>query len=198
MRPSTIDRLDEDLQAEVERLRGRGRTIDEILAHLRTMTDDVPSRAAMGRHIQQVDQKLEMMRERLRESRMRARGLAAEGVGELSGMLRLNVELLQGTLFELQSLAASDGDEERRVNMTPKSAALIAKALESSARAVRTDEEWKQSVEDRATEKAKVAAAQAVETVARQRGLTAETLDALKAGIFGIRPEPVTIDGSAA
>ena len=62
-RPSSISKLDERVRSEIGRLRMAGCTIDEIIAHLRTMQEDISvSRSAMGRHIQGLDAIGEEMR----------------------------------------------------------------------------------------------------------------------------------------
>ena len=55
-RPSSIDQLPETVRAEIGRLRQNGRTIDEILAHLRKLDGIAPiSRSALGRHLQHME-----------------------------------------------------------------------------------------------------------------------------------------------
>jgi len=53
-RMSTVDRLPPEVRELIERLRGNGRTIDEILAKLRDLDAEV-SRSALGRHIKLLD-----------------------------------------------------------------------------------------------------------------------------------------------
>jgi len=59
-RPSSIDRLPEAVRELIGKLRGQGRTIDEILNHLQTLDVEV-SRSALGRHTQWLDRVSERM-----------------------------------------------------------------------------------------------------------------------------------------
>ena len=81
-------------------------------------------------------------------------------------------------------LAAVAGD--------PKGIHDLAKALDHLSRASKTNVEFIAAAEKRATDKAKRDAAEKVETIGREKGISAATLNAIKAGIFGLRPEAMT------
>lgn len=132
-RPSKIDRLSEEIREEIGRLRRAGRTIDEILAHLRGLLpdDQQPSRTAMGRHVQ----RLERLGERIRRSRDVANALVDRfGEGGETKSLRLNVELMHDVIQELVS--GEDGDP---VKLDAKQACFLAGALRNLAAASKTD-----------------------------------------------------------
>ena len=167
-RLSTVDQLPEPIRAEIGRLRTQGCTIDQIVAHLRTLYGSTPSRSALGRHIQGLDKLGEKMR--------RSRDVAAALVRELgdapeSTAARLNIELIHS--------AALDGN--------PEGVMMLAKALDHLSRASKTNVDFVAAAEKRAAERTKKEAAVAVETVAKARGISGDTLEAIKAGIFGVR-----------
>jgi hypothetical protein len=186
-KPSSIDKLPESIREEIGRLRMNGATLDQILAHLHTMTPDVPSRSALGRHALKID----ALGERLRRSRTMAEALAS-GLGDApeSQAARLNIELLHNTMMEL-FLRDADGDEasdetgKAALLGNPEGLMMLAKAVQALASASKTNEDFIAAAEKRAADKARRQAAEAVDVVGKAKGLTAETLDAIKRGIFG-------------
>lgn len=192
-RPSSISRLPPEIRAEIGRLRDAGRTIDEILAHLRAM-DVAVSRSALGRHVKG----MERLGEQLRRSRAVAEGLVRQlGDAPESRTARLNIELLHTAILDL-FMRAGEGEEEgvdedgrAALAGNPMGAMMLAKALEHLTKASRHDQEFIEKVEARAAARAKREAAAAVDAVAKERGLSAETAAAIKAGIFGVKAEPV-------
>lgn len=178
-RPSSIDKLPPEIRDAIGKLRDDGATIDEIVAHLATLDVQV-SRSAMGRHVE----KLAQVGEKLRRSRAVAEGLVRQlGDAPESKTARLNVELAHSAILDLLTRAE---DEAVAVD-GPQSAMFLAKSLESLTRASRHDVAYLAEVEKRAEAKAQKAAVAAVEAVAKQRGLAADTLAAIKAGIFGVK-----------
>ncbi len=189
-RASTVDQLPDTVRAEIGRLRQNGRTIDEILAHLRQLDGIAPvSRSALGRHLQGMAK----LGERMRRSRQVAEALVKElGDAPESQAARLNIELLHTAVLDLFTRAA-DGEDglddggAAALNGNPQGVMFLAKSLESLARASKTNVDFLAAAEKRAAEAAKRDAAAAVETVARERGLSAGVVDAIKAEIFGVR-----------
>jgi hypothetical protein len=189
-RASTVDQLPEEVRAEIGRLRRNGRTLDEILAHLRQLDGIAPvSRSALGRHLQGMAK----LGERMRRSRQVAEALVKElGDAPESQAARLNIELLHTVVLDL-FMRAGDGEEGVDAGGTaalagdPQGVMFLAKSLESLARASKTNVDFLAAAEKRAAEVAKREAATAVEAVARERGISADTLAAMKAGIFGVR-----------
>lgn len=189
-RPSSIDQLPEEIRVEIGRLRGLGCTIDQILDHLRGLLDRAPSRSALGRHIKGMDQ----VAERLRQSRQVAEALVRElGDAPESRTARLNIELLHTAIMDLFMKAADgeaegvDADGRAALAGNPEGVQLLAKALDHLGRASRSNVEFLLAAERRAAERAKREAATAVEAVGKERGISAETIHALKAGVFGVR-----------
>lgn len=188
-RLSTVDKLPEAVRLEVGRLRQNGRTIDEILTHLKTMDGIAPvSRSALGRHLQG----MEKLGERLRRSRAVAEGLVKTlGDAPESQAARLNIEMMHTLVLDLFMKAEGAGEdgEAAAVPDDPQSLMMMAKALDHLAKASKSNFDVIEQAEKRATAKAKLDAAATVEAIGREKGISAGTLDAIKAGIFGVKPD---------
>ncbi len=191
-RPSSIDQMPEEIRAEIGRLRTQGCTIDAIVQHLRSYYGRAPSRSALGRHIKGMD----ALGEKMRRSRQVAEALVRElGDAPESRTARLNIELLHSAILDLH-MRLADGeevDEEGRAALggNPEGAMLLAKALDHLAKASKTNVDFVAAAEARAVAKAKREASTAVDAIAREKGLTKDTIAAIKAGIFGIKvPTP--------
>ncbi len=176
-RLSSIDALPPEIRGEIGRLRQAGHTIDAILEHLRTLVpDEAPSRSALGRHIQGMDK----LRERMSRSRQVAEALAAQlGDAPEGQAARLNIELMHGTILDFYRIEDEDGTREPA---TPKGVELVAKALDHLTKASKTNDDYMQAVEKRAKE----IASEAVDKVAAAQGMTAATVEAIKAAVFGV------------
>lgn len=185
-RPSSIDKLPEAVRSTIGQLRGLGWTIDEIHEHLRGLIDRAPSRSALGRHIKG----LAAMGERMRRSRHVAEALVRElGDAPESRAARLNIELMHSAILDLFMAAeggGEDGEPAAPVVAGPEAAMLLAKAVDHLARASKSNVEFLAAAEKRATEKARAEAATSAERVAREKGLTADTVQAIKQAIFGV------------
>jgi hypothetical protein len=187
-RPSSIDKLPPEIRDLIAALRGRGWTIDQIQQHLANLLDQVPSRSALGRHILGLDK----LGERMRRSRDVATALARE-LGDAPGSkaAQVNIELLQSVILDV-FLKAEGGEEGAAelaaISASPQALMQIAKALESLGRASKTNVDFVAAAEARATAKARAEAADSAEAVAREKGLSADTIAAIKAGIFGVKP----------
>jgi hypothetical protein len=187
-RPSKIDQLPPEIRAEIGRLRGRGLTIDQILDHLRTLLDRAPSRSGLGRHIHGLD--------KLGASMKRSRDVAEVLVRELgdapeSRAARLNIELVHSAVLDL-FLKSEDGDEvdefgKRTLEGNPEGMMMLAKTLDHLGRASKSNADFLAAAEKRASDIATKKAAAAVDNVARERGISRDTLAAIKAEILGVR-----------
>ena len=185
-RPSTIARLPGEIREAIGRLRDQGRTLDEILTHLQGMEVTV-SRSALGRHVQQMDK----VGERLRRSRAISEALVRQlGDAPESQTARLNIEMMHSFLFDFLASAeegAEEGSEAALAHVRdPKSVALMAEAVQRLTTASRNNADYVARLEDRAAAKAKAGAARAAEAVAREKGLSADTVRAIKASILGV------------
>jgi hypothetical protein len=194
-RPSSIDKMEDGIRAEIGRLRMQGCTIDAIIAHLRVLHGDTgtPSRSALGRHIKGLDR----IGEKMRQSRQVAEALVAElGDGPQTRAAQLNIELLHGTIMDL-FMNAADGEEidkggKAALAGNPEGVMMLAKALDHLGKAGKSNIEYILMVEVRAITRAKLAAAQSVDATGKARGLTRDTIEAIKAGIFGVKVLPVS------
>jgi hypothetical protein len=186
-RPGSVDKLAPEIRDAIGRLRDEGATIDQIVAHLRGLSV-VISRSAMGRHIRG----LEALGERLRRSRSVAEVLVRQlGDAPASRSAQMNIELLHTAVLDL-FMKSADGEEvdargEAAVAGNPEGVMMLAKALDHLTRASKSDVEFVAKIEARVAERTKKEAADAVDLVVREKGITAETAAAIKARIFGVR-----------
>jgi hypothetical protein len=178
-RPSTIDRLDPEIRELIAKLRiDQGWTIDEIKARLEQLGQGHVSRSALGRHVRT----LEDVSADLRETQVYAEALAKEhGDGNQSQLLDVNMQLLQANMFRLM-LASKDGEG---IQLGPKDAKDFADALRSIALTRKTDLDVIEKAERRAAEKATSEAAEKATTAARQKGLSKDTVDAIRYAVLG-------------
>jgi hypothetical protein len=84
-------------------------------------------------------------------------------------------------------LFTGTGQEGEAFAPDPKSVMMLSRAMADLAGASKKNVDFIAAVEKRAAEKAQREAATAVDVVAREKGLSAEVLNAIKAGIFGVR-----------
>lgn len=187
-RLSSIDALPEEIQAEIGRLRQNGRTIDEILGHLRAL-DGIrpPSRSALGRHIREIDE----VGQHIRQTRQAALALKRdmEDGASSAATAEINIEMLHTAMFKLQ-MAALNGEAIDAASILP-----LARALDHLGRASKSNVDVLITAERRAAERARTEAATAVETIAKERGISGATIEAIKAGIFGVRAAPIGHNG---
>lgn len=190
-RPSKIDRLPQELRDAIGHLRRQGRTIDEILAHLRTLGVEDVSRTGLGEHIKKWD----ALAKRLNESRAAAEAIMSrmEDQGADDRMARLNVQMLHASLMELQK-----GEDGEPAQLDPKEAGQIAKALKDLSSAARSDQvryvEARKLLEQ---ERQRVAAlSKAVDDAAdalSEGGISGERAAELRRKLLGVRQKPTSV-----
>ena len=189
-RPSSIDPLPDEIKSEIGRLRLQGCTIDDILAHLRTMHGVTSvSRSAMGRHVKG----LERVAEQIRRSREVATALVQQlGDAPESETARLNIEIMHSAILDLKMRSADgedvDADGAAALAGNPEGIMLIAKAIDHLSKAQKNTADFAEKIEKAAEARAKREAALRVDAVAKEKGISADTLIAIKAGIFGVKP----------
>ena len=186
-RPSTIDRLPAEIREAIGRLRDHGKTLDEILDHLRAMEVEV-SRSALGRHVQA----MEKVGERLRRSRAVSEALVRQlGDAPESKTARLNIEMMHSFVFDFLASAEEDdggkGTAAKALLGNPMAVKLFAESVERLTKASRHNADFVEQVEKRAEARAKAGAAKAVEAAAKAQGVGAETIAFIKASIFGVK-----------
>jgi len=192
-RPSSIDRLPDDIKDLIGMLRSRGRTLDEIIAKLQELDpDNTPSRTALGRHIQKID----AVAEKMRRSRDVADALVRRlGDAEPDKATRLNIELMHSVIFELlasigEKAQDESGSETQSVTLDPMQVMLMAKAIDHLGKAAKDDVARTIAVEKRAFDKAKAEAAKVAVQIGRRQGLTREAVEEFRHELLGIeRPK---------
>ncbi len=172
-RPSSIHRLPEEIREAIGRLRAQGRTLDEILAHLRTLDIDI-SRSALGRHTKWLDK----VSERMLQSRAVTEALI-ERLGQAgeNRQVRLIAELIGTGIFEALSEAET---------LTPTEHAHLARAVKDLATTLRTDAAYTERVRALAATAERERAAEAAEAGMRKVGISAETIARIRQDIYGL------------
>ncbi|HUZ74904.1 MAG TPA: phage protein Gp27 family protein [Stellaceae bacterium] len=128
-RKSKIDRLDPAIQRAVEELRARGRSCDEVLAHLRALDlppDAIPVRSGVIAHLS----KLDAMVAEARKRRLVVAALTP-AAGEVPPQMRHILELFMSAASDL--LMSSESG-----TLDPESLHDLAKAMDHAARAAKT------------------------------------------------------------
>lgn len=184
-RPSSIDRMPEEVRDWIGRLREQGRTLDEIIAKLRELDlEALPSRSALHRHLA----KAEAIAERLRKSRTVADVIVRRlGEAEPDKSTRLNIELMHQAVFDMLSADREDGEP---VTLDPMQVMLIAKALDHLGKASKDDVARTVAIEKRAAEKARTQAVTAMTAVAKKAGLSAERVEELRDEFLNLADKP--------
>lgn len=177
-RPSSIDRLPEPVRDAIAVLRRQGRTVDEILDHLRALDVEV-SRSALGRHVKSLAE----IGESLRRSETMARFIV-DKFGEESDerVGRANMRILQGALLEILT-EARQGEDGETISLSAEEAKSISLSLQRLVSAQRMDADRQLRLEAAAREKA---AAQ-VGKLGKELGWSAETARRVREEITGVK-----------
>lgn len=174
-RKSTLRRLPPEIQTEINRILSEGRlTLDELLEHLRGIGVEGVSRSALGRQKQKIDK----MAARLRQTREMTEALIREaGPSAAEGEQgRLLVRSLRGLMLNYLAQVEEDDTD-------PKSFMAIARSLKDMAQANRLDQEYETKVRERIQKET----VKAMEESAKEAGLSAETVEAIKSRILGVK-----------
>lgn len=175
--PSSVDRLPEEVRGEISKLRRQGRTLDEILDHLRQLDIDVPSRSALGRHFKSMAE----IGEQMRRSETMAKFIVdkfGEDSDERVG--RANMRILQGALLEILT-EERIGEDGEPVTLSAEEAKSISLSLQRLVTAQSTDAARQLRMRK---EFAQTAAA-AAEKAAKSQGMTAETITMIRNAVLG-------------
>lgn len=177
--PSSIDRLPPELKELIGRLRGDGRTLDEILAKLHELDADV-SRSALGRHIK----KMSDVSAQLRQSREIATAFVTQFGDEPDNRLaRLNIELMHGIVLRCATATAESEDGEvQPVTFDPEEVMFLSRSLQALAGADKANAELTLKLKAEFARKA----AEEVAKVGKAKGLSADTIQAINHAVLGI------------
>lgn len=173
---SSISRLPSDVKASVDKLIRDNVTIDAIVAHLDKLGEDV-SRSAVGRYKKSAEATMRNYREA-----QEVAGIWVKQLGENpdSDVGRLCAEMLKTVAFK--TLADMGDDEDPLNTVDPREIMFLAKAMKDLAGA----DKLSLDREVRIRAAALVDAAIAVDSVAKQRGLSDEDAEAIRAKVLGV------------
>lgn len=185
---SSVEKLPQEIRDEIDRLRANGHSIDEIITALRELDVTDISRSALGRHLH----KREKLTAQLVRTKAMAEALAKRtGDGGASQFARANIELLHGIILDLHMAADGEGEDDtswlETLKGNPKGVEALAKALDHLTRASKTDAEFVKEIEAQTEARMRRQAEKAVNHVAKKQGLSTATVEALMAGMFGVK-----------
>lgn len=176
-RPSKVDRLPPEIRDCIGELRRDGHTIDEILAHLRSIGvgPDQVNRSGLGKAVQRWD----AVAARLHDSRTAAEAIMSrlESPGADDRVARLNIQMLHASLMEL--MRGEDGEPAR---FDPQESMFLSATLKNLVGAAKVDQsraiELKKLLD---AEKAKVERVKEAVATATKSGLTGDLIGRIRA-----------------
>jgi len=179
---STIKRLPPEVRERIGVLLEQGRTLDEILDALAGLDVQV-SRSALHRYKQHIDK----VGERIRRSRDMAEARVQRfGDEPESKVARMNIQFLHAAITDVISSAEATDEEGNLVPLDPRSAMELAKALDHLGKASKADADLISRIREEATKAATAKAVKAAEDCAREKGLSRDTVEAIKSRILGV------------
>lgn len=170
-RRSSVEKLPQDVQDWIYRLRDQGATYDQIVVKLReldTLSMPVPSRSALHRHLQEAEKAKEMVaRQRvIAEAMVKELGEADDG-----RIARGNIAMMHTILTRVQvaALAAAENGDGT-IDFSPSELMALAKTMDHLGKAAKDDVARTLAIEKRAQERALKAAQEAVEKAVEAHG----------------------------
>jgi hypothetical protein len=179
--PSSIDRLEPEVRELIHQLRvDKGFTIDEIRAAVVKIIGEerAPSRSALGRHVRTLAEISAEMREARVVSEVVFKEVGSKDEQEL---VQTNIQLLHLNMFKLM-MAAKDGEG---VVLGPQDTKFLSEVVRNTSNAQKTKQEVNAQVEKRAAEKERLKNAETAATAARAKGLSKDTVDAIRKAVLG-------------
>lgn len=174
-RTSKVRRLPPELREQLHSMLDAGVPLEEITAHLKAFGADI-SRSGLGRYKQQVDK----VAARMRESRQMAEVLmdrmgadAATGKGGAA-----LIQMLTTLTTDYMVRRIDDPDAEMDVEVLR----ALARTVKDRAQAARATQDY----DSRLREQIRLETVQVVESSAREAGLSAATINAIKSRILGV------------
>ena len=165
-RKSTLRRLPPEIREEINRILSEGRlTLDELLEHLRSLGVEGVSRSALGRQKQKIEDAL----------------VEKTGPSTAEGKQgRLLVQILRKLVYDhLEKNLLSEEDD----GPDNEGFFFLAKAIKEMSQAARLEQDFETKIRDRVQKET----VKAVESSAREAGLSAETVEAIKSRILGVK-----------
>jgi hypothetical protein len=178
-RKSSITGLDPEIKAEVDRLIASGRfTIDQVVTKLRELGAEV-SRSAVGRYTKDFEE----VARHMREARQVAASFA-QSLGDIpdNDMGRALVEMLHHMIFKMMLSASGEN-----AMVAPEDLMRLAKALKDAAATNKLSVDLELKIREEVEKKTKDAAAKVADKIGREKGLSADTIGAIKAQILGVQ-----------
>jgi hypothetical protein len=172
----------QDLRELNEKIGSGKYTLDELVEWLAERGYTL-SRSALHRH--GID--VRRVAEKLQQSREVTAALVAElGDSAAQGKQgRLLVEMARSIVFDLlMKIQMAEGDG---LPLTPMDVAFVGKGLAELGRALRLDQDFETKIAEAAEKRTKQAAVAEVDAVAREKGLSADTVNAIKSKILGVK-----------
>lgn len=161
---STVKRLPQPVRDEIHSLLDNGRTLDEIIAHLRALGVDQVSRSALGRYAKNFNAVVE----RVRRSREIADALVRNfGQEDESKAARANIEMMHAVVSNmLLHVGDDDSEDGQGLSLDAKQAQALSSAMANLARARRLDQDAIIKAREEAAREAEARMTKAAEQVA--------------------------------
>jgi hypothetical protein len=170
--------LSDQARAELDKRLAAGRhSLDDLVGWLDELGFKI-SRSSLHRYSQDFEDMAADIRLTREMSKAVGRELEDLADGDATPML---VESLHALLVKSRKQLVDSGD------ITPKAVADLARAVKDLSSALGQRAAMEMRIRSEAEKRTKAEAAKAVETVAKERGLSAETVAAFKAGILGVK-----------
>ncbi|MBR0559512.1 DUF3486 family protein [Neokomagataea anthophila] len=180
-RPSSIDKLPQEVRDEIANLRGAGHTIDEILAAMRELHSADISRSALGRHIKTMEEVGRDVRQSKEIAEMLVRQLGDEPE---SRVVQANIQLMHTFMMKL---FIGDDQAILEIKKDPQAIMMLAKALDHLTRSSKTDADFIAKVEARVEARIKAEQEQRLKQVIKEKGLTAESQAIIRKRVLGMK-----------
>lgn len=176
-RPSSVKRLPKEVRELIGSLREGGRTIDEIMEKLAELEVDV-SRSAIGRHVKNLDEVLEQVRDSRIIAEAVVKNFGDEGEDKT---VSANIQMMHGLIMKM--MAASAGGEGA---FDAKDAMFMSRAIGDLSKAAKTATDREIAIRKRVEKEVQDRAEKAMKKVEKEKGLTPETANFLRKEIFGV------------
>jgi hypothetical protein len=186
-RKSTVDRLPMEIKAFIQRALANGaHTLDELIADLRERFPEaagagvLPSRSAVGRYGQKLDRRLSAIKASTEAAVMISQHAGDDKDTRSEALTALVQTELMEALISLQEADDPEVDQAERIAMLSSAAKNIATLTRSSISVKKYQAEWEAAARKKALEDASREATSA----AKQQGVSAEGIAALRKAIM--------------